>query len=527
MQDIIQESEVSCQACKSERARRHRVLTRLDKIPDELHKPPFSTAPALYSFNVPRYFSTLLRAREFAKQQNFELYWCYARDVPLHAGDRELNRQALEQKLYSWLRRHDQQTGHLPSIIPLVKDLPVRLTESVDREKQLYRGRRGVIYGWTLDPRSLPVEIDDEYMLDRLPLVIYIYFQEADWRVGKLPKGVYPLKPRSRTWTVNKYTKIEARRTGFWIVPDFGSTAHMIQGATLAAAFVDMLEACTKVSLVLQIAAYVCLSRVKTLASICVMQPFSPLLFSRGPPKGPDRLIRKLRGDITVEEALDEWRQGEDETGDAALKDGCNPMRAKHLCASCYLRGKEEYMFPAKNFGVDKADEFYAKYVAQGCWTRCLQCQKKAGVEFKCTSKTDSLTEKLRSAQSDGLACRVCSAKHLEKPWAAQLECNTHGCSVCYNIFPKTEWSIDILKKHAARPKQHLVCQKCTKLGYTPTDINEHQCEECMLVFGHQMFNSDVKKNSTRQTGSRKICKDSDLQIFNIISVFHFSKYLF
>ena len=98
MQDIIRESEVNCQACKSERARRHRVLTRLDEIPDELHKPPFSTAPALYSFNVPRYFSTLLRAREFAKQQNLELYWCYARDVPLHAGDKELKREALEQK---------------------------------------------------------------------------------------------------------------------------------------------------------------------------------------------------------------------------------------------------------------------------------------------------------------------------------------------------------------------------------------------------------------------------------------------
>ena len=136
MQEIIQRSEASCKVCSDERTRRHRVLTSLETIPEELHLPPYSTAPALYSFNVPRYYSTLLRAREFAKQQNLELYWCYARDVPLHQGDRELKRDALELKLYAWLRRHDQQTGHLPSILPLVKGLPVRLTESVDREKQ-------------------------------------------------------------------------------------------------------------------------------------------------------------------------------------------------------------------------------------------------------------------------------------------------------------------------------------------------------------------------------------------------------
>ena len=239
-----------------------------------------------------------------------------------------------------------------------MKGLPVRLTESVDRERQLYRGRRGVIYGWTLDPRSIPVEIDDEYMFNHLPLVIYLHFEEADWRIGKLPKGVYPLKSRSRTWLVNKHTKIEARRTGFWIVPDFGSTAHMIQGATLAAAFVDMLDACTKVSLVLQIAAYVCLSRVKTLASICVMQPFSPLLFTRGPPKGPDRLLRKLQGRITVEEALDEWRNEDNDEENEKMKDKCNPMRVKLLCVSCYLRGKKgcpafEILF---YFGIKKSN---------------------------------------------------------------------------------------------------------------------------------------------------------------------------
>ena len=116
--------------------------------------------------------------------------------------------------------------------------------------------------------------------------------RQAEWSVGKLPVGVYPLRPRTRTWKVNKYTGIEARRTGFWMLPDFGSTAHMIQGATLEAAFADLFAAYSKASMISQIAAYICLSRVKRLESMCVMQPFSPFLFNHGGSAGPERLFR-------------------------------------------------------------------------------------------------------------------------------------------------------------------------------------------------------------------------------------------
>ena len=140
--------------------------------------------------------------------------------------------------------------------------MPLRLTENVDCSRQLYRGRKGYIYGWTLAPGCIPAEYEGEFVLAHLPSVIYIHFPEAIWQVGELPMGAYLLKPKSRTWKVNKYIGIEARRTGFWILPDFGSTAHMIQGATLDAAFADLQNVGCKVSTVAQIAAYVCLPRV-------------------------------------------------------------------------------------------------------------------------------------------------------------------------------------------------------------------------------------------------------------------------
>ena len=92
----------------------------------------------------------------------------------------KLPKEALAAKLFSWLHRHDQQTCHLPSITPLAVGMPIRLTESVDREKQLYRGRRGTIYGWTMAAGCIPEEVDGEFVLDHLPLVIYIEFQDGN-----------------------------------------------------------------------------------------------------------------------------------------------------------------------------------------------------------------------------------------------------------------------------------------------------------------------------------------------------------
>ena len=222
----------------------------------------------------------------------------------MHPSDRELKPEALNEKRLSWLQRHDQDTGNITSLLPLAVGMPIRLTDNVDRNRQLYRGRRGFLHAWTLHLESTTLETNGEMLIDRLPLVIYVIFPEADWHIGELPRGVYPITPRSRAWQVNKRTGIQARRKGYTLIPDFASTAHMIQGATLETAFTDLLDATAKTSLSAMIAAYVCLSRVKELRNIVVMQPFCPSLLTRGPPSGPARLIPKLTGKSSSEAAI-------------------------------------------------------------------------------------------------------------------------------------------------------------------------------------------------------------------------------
>ena len=108
---------MECKACGAERERRARVIPRkgdtpatagrLERAMDAANKKPFVEAPAIYAYNVPKYSTLLLRAREYAKQAGQRLCWSYAHDVPLFLDDRELPEAQLHAKRYGWLQRHD------------------------------------------------------------------------------------------------------------------------------------------------------------------------------------------------------------------------------------------------------------------------------------------------------------------------------------------------------------------------------------------------------------------------------------
>ena len=106
--------------------------------------------------------------------------------------------------------------------------------------------------------------VDEELLLTQFPSCIYIFFPGCTWIVHEdLDPGVYPLAPVSRTWVVNEYTGIKARRTGYFIVPDFASTAHGIQGTSLDAVLCAAIVPEEKTTTQDQVAAYVSLSRAK------------------------------------------------------------------------------------------------------------------------------------------------------------------------------------------------------------------------------------------------------------------------
>ena len=147
-----------------------------------------------------------------------------------------------------------------------------------------------------------------ERVLDLQPDLIYLKFENAKWQVDDLEKGVYPMKVTGKIWNISEGTKMKAKRFGFQIVPDFGQTAHSVQGVSLAAVIVDCLtvDLCSRTTEML--AAYIGLSRVKRKEALLIAEPFSQALFGHGQPPGPEILMKVLRRDITADDAKKDIR---------------------------------------------------------------------------------------------------------------------------------------------------------------------------------------------------------------------------
>ncbi len=514
-------NSTECEECGKVRDSRRRVLRLGQEKYSEIQQHPFLDAPAVFACNVPKYFAVLLRAREYAKLNHLQLSWCAARDIPLFRDDRDLPEEQLHAKRCKWLEKHDQQTSHLSSLFPLVGGLPVRLTDSIDRRRKLYRGRRGHIVGWAPHPAETREEVDGELLLSHPPEAIYVKFPGATWRISEdLDVGVYPVTSVSRSWKVNTKTGVSARRTGFFLIPDFGSTAHMIQGQTLDGVLPDAESHVSPAGPSTHIGAYIGFSRVKTLQGVWILRPFSPFLFTAGSPPGPDILMKKLRGEITgsCEELLELF-------GADLQTKATDPMQAEYMCTQCLLNGSPDYMKKAKEFGVTTPAELLTKILMDGAWTRCQKCVGEAIVRRKKPQAPSTMTREqlqvnaaLADEEADNergecticgqskprtqshfpatmlhnwqrnanvLRCRQChicnmckkvhASRHFSHGSQTCIDCEVFACAACKEDKTATRYGTQALKDHRHRGDR-LVCDACRGRGCTPKDPKLYSC---------------------------------------------------
>ena len=138
--------------------------------------------------------------------------------------------------------------------------------------------------------------------------------------------------------------------------------------------------------------------------------------------------MRKLAAEITVDEAIDEW-MADDKEQQPEKSEHNSPLMTTYRCTSCYLHGKTKYHHTVENFGVSRPSDLFAKILAQGSWSRCIQCQKTAGVKV-----AEPTSEAVLSSYDESTAteqrievCRICSEKYPNH--ACQV--NLHRCSAC------------------------------------------------------------------------------------------------
>ena len=84
-----------------------------------------------------------------------------------------------------WLEFHDRFTGGIPGLLPLVLDLPVRFTESINataRRMGVFKHSRGILRGWDLpteETERLTQMEDPEVVLCKRPLKLHIEVKTA------------------------------------------------------------------------------------------------------------------------------------------------------------------------------------------------------------------------------------------------------------------------------------------------------------------------------------------------------------
>ena len=130
---------MECDVCEVERSRRCRVVLSTNQNATKHTEKPFTHAPYIHPFNAPKYNAQLLRSVLYAKDTNKRLLWVRAHDKPLAEDDEDLCEEDLEVLQRQWLQYHDKKTGGIMGLMPLVHDLPMRLTETKDPSKHAFK----------------------------------------------------------------------------------------------------------------------------------------------------------------------------------------------------------------------------------------------------------------------------------------------------------------------------------------------------------------------------------------------------
>ena len=224
--------------------------------------------------------------------------WFAATDTPDNPAQIVKTPGKLQQRLQRFLQVHDQQTAGVPGLNIVYEGMQARVTEKLVKHKNIVILKHSpcTVVGWDLHPADRQRKDGPERFLDYLPLCIFLHFKDATWVVDeRLGPGVWPLYQVERTWTLNESLGTKIRRKGFTLLPDYASTAFMIQGATLPAGIADCGDIADYGGLSELMTTYVILSRVKSANGLLLLRAFCPNMFQMGALPAPHCLLKLLR----------------------------------------------------------------------------------------------------------------------------------------------------------------------------------------------------------------------------------------
>ena len=105
----------------------------------------------MFPNNDVKYDANKQRARLHAQRSGTPITWVQAKDDPSAQTLQDRPNITAEKK--KWLSYHDKDCGALYGMLPLVKGMPVALTDHISRhpKMKLLKGKVGKVHSWILD----------------------------------------------------------------------------------------------------------------------------------------------------------------------------------------------------------------------------------------------------------------------------------------------------------------------------------------------------------------------------------------
>lgn len=174
-----------------------------------------------------------LRAVGFAKASGRQLLWVTALGRPLWQEKKPWSPEVLKQRREQWLQLRDPAAQGIMGLLPLVRKMLVRFTETTGAEKKIFKSIRGILRGLELQQvdgdRGRGCD-DPQVVLSLMPLHILVRIKRAELTDKGLPKGVFRPRPVYQMWTRDKAGNMNVRRYGFALVPGFVGAARSYTG---------------------------------------------------------------------------------------------------------------------------------------------------------------------------------------------------------------------------------------------------------------------------------------------------------
>ena len=389
---VIQDAEKKCKMCRTCRTTRKRVLdSKATSFGRE-----FALARLITPNNKPRYYASLQRAILFARFKRMQILWVQAEDFPIAGQIAQLSDNDLWTKRQQWLKRHDQDTGGIMGFFPLIPNLPVAFTLTLDKTRKIFKFTRGILRGWTLDrsdEEMVKHSAEHNIVLTKLPLMLYVE-KEGDNMPQHmdLDLQIFGAAPRSVDWQIGRQSENWVKRFGFPLVPDFASTVHAATGDQLDTAIAELGGFAATPSQDDALKGYISLSRVKGPERILITEQFSPTLFAQGPLAIADLLLEVIENQGLPMEKLEQKLDAIEEQ----KKKRKNKLEDRTW--SCGYCGKSKtYSAYVLTTPARLHEDINTHIVQAGAWRKCRRCVEDTKVGIHHSSSTQKDIPKNRS----------------------------------------------------------------------------------------------------------------------------------